>query len=63
VQVFANCLTVQKAGTVNKKGEIVDRQPVTIHTKIKSSGYSRAAPRYHCNVTLSSSYSPGRDDK
>lgn len=38
--------TVQKAGSLNKKGEIVDHQPVTLHTKIKSSGYSRQAPRF-----------------
>ena len=37
--------TAQKAGTVSKKGEIVDRQPVTLHSRIKSSGYSRVAPR------------------
>jgi len=43
--LFVVCIAVQKAGTVSKKGEIVDRQPVTFHARIKSSGYSRAAPR------------------
>jgi len=43
--LFVVCVAVQKAGTVSKKGEIVDRQPVTFHARIKSSGYSRAAPR------------------
>jgi len=43
--MLGNCFTVQKAGTVNKKGEIVDKQAVTFHTKIKSSGYSQVAPR------------------
>jgi WD40 repeat protein len=34
-----------KPGSLNKKGQIVDKQPLTFQTKIKSSGYSSSGPR------------------
>ena len=34
------------AGSVDKKGNIVDRQAVTVHAKIKSSGYSQTNQKY-----------------
>lgn len=38
---------MQSPGALNKKGKIVDNQPIVFHTQVKSSGYRKESPRLY----------------
>ena len=41
---------VATPGIVSKKGEIVDNQPITFKSAVKSSGYAAEQPRLEINL-------------